>query len=253
MSLNLLLDSFSWLSWILTTVCVTVFIPQSAWSACQTRCWRTSPTLRWSRLWRACSSRTSPWAVNTCWHWPPLATSTPGAATARGRWATKSFKDDDNAFTWLESHLPRAHLKCPILSRCDLQLGLGHSSLVKEATLVTALQGKNIRQISAGRCHSSAWTTPSTSTKNSGTMGSWAQTQNRNESILFHPHPSPSPRWPWELPAGPSPVRPPAVQHSERLQPRRPQHAPHGALQLLWSHVQVLEAAQPRPQASGIC
>lgn len=50
-----------------------------------------------------------------------------------------------------------------------LQLGLGHSNPVKEPTLVTALQGKNIRQISAGRCHSAAWTTPSTSTKNSGT------------------------------------------------------------------------------------
>ncbi|XP_029024458.1 probable E3 ubiquitin-protein ligase HERC1 isoform X3 [Betta splendens] len=51
------------------------------------------------------------------------------------------------------------------------QLGLGHSNPVKEPTLVTALQGKNIRQISAGRCHSSAWTTPSTSIKNSGGSG----------------------------------------------------------------------------------
>lgn len=48
------------------------------------------------------------------------------------------------------------------------QLGLGHSNQVKEPTLITALQGKNIRQISAGRCHSSAWTTPSTSLKISG-------------------------------------------------------------------------------------
>ncbi|XP_053195611.1 probable E3 ubiquitin-protein ligase HERC1 [Scomber japonicus] len=53
------------------------------------------------------------------------------------------------------------------------QLGLGHSNPVKEPTLVTALQGKNIRQISAGRCHSSAWTTPSTSMKNSGGTGSF--------------------------------------------------------------------------------
>ncbi|XP_054612956.1 probable E3 ubiquitin-protein ligase HERC1 isoform X1 [Dunckerocampus dactyliophorus] len=50
----------------------------------------------------------------------------------------------------------------------DGQLGLGHSNPVKEPTLVTALHGKNIRQISAGRCHSSAWTTPSTSVKTSG-------------------------------------------------------------------------------------
>ncbi|KAJ8286644.1 hypothetical protein GJAV_G00041500 [Gymnothorax javanicus] len=43
---------------------------------------------------------------------------------------------------------------------CEGQLGLGHASPVKEPTLVTALQGKNIQQISAGRCHSAAWTTP---------------------------------------------------------------------------------------------
>ncbi|XP_037609796.1 probable E3 ubiquitin-protein ligase HERC1 isoform X7 [Sebastes umbrosus] len=51
------------------------------------------------------------------------------------------------------------------------QLGLGHANPVKEPTLITTLQGKNIRQISAGRCHSSAWTTPSTSMKNSGGSG----------------------------------------------------------------------------------
>lgn len=49
------------------------------------------------------------------------------------------------------------------------QLGLGHANPVKEPTLISALKGKNIRQISAGRCHSAAWTTPSTSMKNSGT------------------------------------------------------------------------------------
>ncbi|XP_033952277.1 probable E3 ubiquitin-protein ligase HERC1 isoform X3 [Pseudochaenichthys georgianus] len=53
------------------------------------------------------------------------------------------------------------------------QLGLGHCNLVKEPTFITSLQGKNIRQISAGRCHSAAWTTPSTSLKNSGTSGSF--------------------------------------------------------------------------------
>ncbi|KAM3600471.1 uncharacterized protein V6R79_024041 [Siganus canaliculatus] len=53
------------------------------------------------------------------------------------------------------------------------QLGLGHSNPVKEPTLLTALQGKNIRQISAGRCHSSAWTTPSSLTKNSGGPGNF--------------------------------------------------------------------------------
>lgn len=56
-----------------------------------------------------------------------------------------------------------------VSSLCVLQLGLGHSNPVKEPTLVTALQGKNIRQISAGRCHTSAWTTPALSTRASGT------------------------------------------------------------------------------------
>lgn len=40
------------------------------------------------------------------------------------------------------------------------QLGLGHTNHVREPTLITVLQGKNIRQISAGRCHSAAWTAP---------------------------------------------------------------------------------------------
>ncbi|XP_076139905.1 putative E3 ubiquitin-protein ligase HERC1 isoform X8 [Alosa pseudoharengus] len=48
---------------------------------------------------------------------------------------------------------------------CEGQLGLAHTNPVKEPALVTALQAKNIRQISAGRCHSAAWTTPSTSAK----------------------------------------------------------------------------------------
>ncbi|KAL2099644.1 hypothetical protein ACEWY4_004038 [Coilia grayii] len=51
---------------------------------------------------------------------------------------------------------------------CEGQLGLAHTNPVKEPTLVTALQSKNIRQISAGRCHSAAWTTPSASAKASG-------------------------------------------------------------------------------------
>ncbi|XP_054985114.1 probable E3 ubiquitin-protein ligase HERC1 [Sorex araneus] len=45
-------------------------------------------------------------------------------------------------------------------SNSEGQLGLGHTNHVREPTLVTALQGKNIRQISAGRCHSAAWTAP---------------------------------------------------------------------------------------------
>ncbi|KAM4596311.1 putative E3 ubiquitin-protein ligase HERC1 isoform 6-T6 [Fundulus diaphanus] len=45
-------------------------------------------------------------------------------------------------------------------SNSEGQLGLGHTNHVREPTLVAALQGKNINQISAGRCHSAAWTAP---------------------------------------------------------------------------------------------
>ncbi|GCC28307.1 hypothetical protein chiPu_0006736 [Chiloscyllium punctatum] len=48
------------------------------------------------------------------------------------------------------------------------QLGLNHTNQVKEPTLITALQGKNIGQISAGRCHSAAWTTPPLSASTPG-------------------------------------------------------------------------------------
>ncbi|XP_062242430.1 probable E3 ubiquitin-protein ligase HERC1 isoform X5 [Platichthys flesus] len=46
-------------------------------------------------------------------------------------------------------------------SNSEGQLGLGHTNHVREPTLAPALQGKNIHQISAGRCHSAAWTAPS--------------------------------------------------------------------------------------------
>lgn len=46
-------------------------------------------------------------------------------------------------------------------SNSEGQLGLGHTNHVREPALVAALQGKNINQISAGRCHSAAWTAPS--------------------------------------------------------------------------------------------
>lgn len=45
-------------------------------------------------------------------------------------------------------------------SNSEGQLGLAHTNHVREPTLVAALQGKNIHQISAGRCHSAAWTAP---------------------------------------------------------------------------------------------
>ncbi|XP_030232116.1 probable E3 ubiquitin-protein ligase HERC1 isoform X5 [Gadus morhua] len=45
-------------------------------------------------------------------------------------------------------------------SNSEGQLGLGHTNHVREPTLATALQGKSISQISAGRCHSAAWTAP---------------------------------------------------------------------------------------------
>ncbi|XP_028298817.1 probable E3 ubiquitin-protein ligase HERC1 isoform X3 [Gouania willdenowi] len=43
-------------------------------------------------------------------------------------------------------------------SNSEGQLGLGHTNHVREPTLATALQGKRMHQISAGRCHSAAWT-----------------------------------------------------------------------------------------------
>ncbi|XP_045564463.1 probable E3 ubiquitin-protein ligase HERC1 isoform X7 [Salmo salar] len=46
-------------------------------------------------------------------------------------------------------------------SNSEGQLGLGHTNHVREPTLVTSLQGKDINQVSAGRCHSAAWTAPS--------------------------------------------------------------------------------------------
>uniref|UniRef100_A0A3Q3XB61 HECT-type E3 ubiquitin transferase n=1 Tax=Mola mola TaxID=94237 RepID=A0A3Q3XB61_MOLML len=46
-------------------------------------------------------------------------------------------------------------------SNSEGQLGLGHTNHVREPTVVTMLQGKHIHQISAGRCHSAAWTAPS--------------------------------------------------------------------------------------------
>ncbi|TRY89480.1 hypothetical protein DNTS_016060 [Danionella cerebrum] len=45
-------------------------------------------------------------------------------------------------------------------SNSEGQLGLGHTNHVREPTLVSALQGKTILQISAGRCHSAAWSSP---------------------------------------------------------------------------------------------
>ncbi|XP_016128716.1 probable E3 ubiquitin-protein ligase HERC1 [Sinocyclocheilus grahami] len=42
-------------------------------------------------------------------------------------------------------------------SNSEGQLGLGHTNHVREPTFISALQGKNIQQISAGRCHSAAW------------------------------------------------------------------------------------------------
>ncbi|KAK1891774.1 putative E3 ubiquitin-protein ligase HERC1 [Dissostichus eleginoides] len=46
-------------------------------------------------------------------------------------------------------------------SNSEGQLGLGHTNHVREPTMATAVQGKNVHQISAGRCHSAAWTAPS--------------------------------------------------------------------------------------------
>lgn len=110
-------------------------------------------------------------------------------------------------------------LPCCVLMRV-FQLGLGHTNSVKEPTLVAALQGKNIRQISAGRCHSSAWTTPSTSMKNSGTdtygvtlHTLWWMNGNTPGTACF----TFISRWLWKFPVRFSTVSPSPVHHSERL------------------------------------
>uniref|UniRef100_A0A672ZRT2 HECT-type E3 ubiquitin transferase n=1 Tax=Sphaeramia orbicularis TaxID=375764 RepID=A0A672ZRT2_9TELE len=53
------------------------------------------------------------------------------------------------------------------------QLGLGHSNPVKEPTIITALHGKNIRQISAGRCHSSTTFQPPFAPSSPGGSGNF--------------------------------------------------------------------------------
>ncbi|KAI0208517.1 putative E3 ubiquitin-protein ligase HERC1 [Lamellibrachia satsuma] len=47
-------------------------------------------------------------------------------------------------------------------SNSDGQLGLGHTGTVREPQLITALSGKQVKQVSAGRTHSAAWTAPAT-------------------------------------------------------------------------------------------
>nr|CAD7425857.1 unnamed protein product [Timema monikensis] len=42
----------------------------------------------------------------------------------------------------------------------DGQLGLGHTSVVREPQLITTLTGKGAKQIATGRTHSTAWTSP---------------------------------------------------------------------------------------------
>ncbi|CAB3370488.1 Hypothetical predicted protein [Cloeon dipterum] len=49
------------------------------------------------------------------------------------------------------------------------QIGLGHTLLVKEPQLISQLSGKNIKQVSAGRNHSAAWTTPKPPRRQPGT------------------------------------------------------------------------------------
>lgn len=66
----------------------------------------------------------------------------------------------------------------PILS---LELGLGHTNHVREPTLVTVLQNKGINQITAGRCHSAAWTAPSVPPRAPG-----QHTHTRLDTLTLH-------------------------------------------------------------------
>lgn len=49
------------------------------------------------------------------------------------------------------------------------QLGLGHCTPQREPCVIPDLRGKNIRQVSAGRNHSTAWTAPPPPASVSGT------------------------------------------------------------------------------------
>ncbi|XP_028516065.1 probable E3 ubiquitin-protein ligase HERC1 isoform X2 [Exaiptasia diaphana] len=53
-------------------------------------------------------------------------------------------------------------------SNVDGQLGLGNSVTHREPCLIQDLKGKNVRQISAGRNHSAAWTAPPPQTRTPG-------------------------------------------------------------------------------------
>ena len=49
------------------------------------------------------------------------------------------------------------------------QLGLGNNATQRQPVMLSNLRGKNIRQISAGRNHSAAWTTPIPPARTAGT------------------------------------------------------------------------------------
>ena len=49
------------------------------------------------------------------------------------------------------------------------QLGLGNNTTQRQPVIIPGLQGKNIKQISAGRNHSAAWTAPLVSPRTPGT------------------------------------------------------------------------------------
>lgn len=49
------------------------------------------------------------------------------------------------------------------------QLGLGNNTTQRQPVVIPGLQGKNIQQISAGRNHSAAWTTPLVPPRTPGT------------------------------------------------------------------------------------
>lgn len=49
------------------------------------------------------------------------------------------------------------------------QLGLGNNTTQRQPVVIPGLQGKNIQQISAGRNHSAAWTTPVVPPRTPGT------------------------------------------------------------------------------------
>ncbi|CAH1796720.1 unnamed protein product [Owenia fusiformis] len=72
-------------------------------------------------------------------------------------------------------------------SNGDGQLGLSHTGAVREPTLIPSLSGENVRQISAGRTHSAAWSAPPLPNR-SRVSSAWSQLGTPSEIPAQYSH-----------------------------------------------------------------